>query len=226
MQSLKKSRSAILYDRRKSDGVCVKCGELRDSNILTCTKCTSKWKEAHNKWRQNGGDVSRSNRTKQVYKERKSLGLCVDCSIKSSTIRCEICKIKHLKSSIKYSKTDKARIKRRNVHPSIRAARNMRSRISKALRGKDKGVSITKALGCSIEFFKRYLENLFGIGMSWDNYGKWHVDHIKPLDAYDLTDPKQLLECCHYTNLQPLWGLDNILKSNKYDNATSSVRAN
>lgn len=45
--------------------------------------------------------------------------------------------------------------------------------------------------------------------MSWDNYGKWHIDHIKPLADFDLSDPKQFKEACHYSNLQPLWAEEN-----------------
>jgi hypothetical protein len=48
--------------------------------------------------------------------------------------------------------------------------------------------------------------------MTWDNWTTdgWHIDHIKPLaSSFDLTDRKQFLEACHYTNLQPLWAKDN-----------------
>ena len=49
--------------------------------------------------------------------------------------------------------------------------------------------------------------------MSWDNYPRlWEIDHIVPLSAFDLTDRKQFLEACNYTNLQPLWWFDNLLK--------------
>jgi hypothetical protein len=52
--------------------------------------------------------------------------------------------------------------------------------------------------------------------MSWENYGKWHIDHIKPLSLFDLEDPEQLKQACHYTNLQPLWAEENIRKGNRY----------
>ena len=44
-------------------------------------------------------------------------------------------------------------------------------------------------IGCSIEFLKEYIANKFTEGMSWDNYGEWHLDHIRPCSSFDLSDP-------------------------------------
>ena len=54
--------------------------------------------------------------------------------------------------------------------------------------------------------------------MSWKNHGLngWHIDHIKPVSKYNLLDPEEQKKCFHYTNLQPLWAIENIRKSNKY----------
>ena len=54
--------------------------------------------------------------------------------------------------------------------------------------------------------------------MSWDNKGRagWHIDHIIPLSAFDLTDREQVIEACHYTNLQPSWEQDNLIKANNH----------
>jgi hypothetical protein len=52
--------------------------------------------------------------------------------------------------------------------------------------------------------------------MTWDNYGSWHIDHIKPCSLFDLSKVSEQLECFHYLNLQPLWAKDNLQKSNKY----------
>lgn len=94
---------------------------------------------------------------------------------------------------------------------------NLRLRLNTALKQNAKSGSAVKDLGCTIESFKAYLESKFQPGMTWDNYGMhgWHIDHIKPLSSFDLTDRKQFLEACHYTNLQPLWAQDNLIKSNK-----------
>jgi hypothetical protein len=68
-------------------------------------------------------------------------------------------------------------------------------------------------VGCDSHFLKEYLEQKFQQGMSWDNYGVWHIDHIIPLSS--AKSEEEIYKLCHYTNLQPLWGIDNIKKSNK-----------
>jgi len=70
-------------------------------------------------------------------------------------------------------------------------------------------------LGLEIEDFRKYLEKKFKPGMTWENYGKWHIDHIKPVSKHDLKNEEDIKRCYHYTNLQPLWAIDNIKKSNK-----------
>ena len=70
-------------------------------------------------------------------------------------------------------------------------------------------------LGCSIEDYYIYLQRKFDKNMSWDNHGVyWEIDHIKPVDAFNLSDESQLYECFHYTNTQPLNKIENRLKSN------------
>ena len=93
----------------------------------------------------------------------------------------------------------------------------LRSRLYSAVKDNRKKGSAVKDLGCTIEQLKQHLESKFQPGMSWDNHtlDGWHIDHIKPLSSFDLSDRKQLLEACHYTNLQPLWAKDNLTKSDK-----------
>ena len=94
---------------------------------------------------------------------------------------------------------------------------NLRHRLKEALKGNFKSGSAVNDLGCSIEQLKIHLESKFQEGMSWDNWSfkGWHLDHIKPLSSFDLTDRNQLLQACHYTNLQPLWAKENLSKGNK-----------
>lgn len=68
-------------------------------------------------------------------------------------------------------------------------------------------------IGCSPDFLKEHLESQFLDGMTWENRGKWHIDHIIPLSS--ATDEQEVFKLCHYTNLQPLWAEDNMNKSDK-----------
>ena len=91
----------------------------------------------------------------------------------------------------------------------------LRQRLCKAVKGGYKSGSAVADLGCSIEEFHSYLESKFKEGMSWDNHGEWEIDHIRPLCSFNLVNREELLQACHYTNMQPLWKLENIRKSGK-----------
>ena len=108
-------------------------------------------------------------------------------------------------------------IKRKKHDVEFRIAKNIRSRVSKAIKLDIKRGSSIDDLGCSIEFLKKYLESKFTEGMTWDTYGHkgWHVDHIIPLISFNLSDPEEFKKACHYTNLQPLWAIDNLKKNSK-----------
>jgi hypothetical protein len=109
----------------------------------------------------------------------------------------------------------------------LRLARNMRTRLYKALRDRLRGrkarsISAVRDLGCSIAEFVRHVERQWRKGMGWGNYGPsggaartWHLDHIKPLKSFDLTDPDQAREAFHFTNYRPLWAKENSLKGGK-----------
>lgn len=91
----------------------------------------------------------------------------------------------------------------------------LRNRLRYAIKYNKKVGSAVEDLGCSIQDFKFYLEGKFKDGMSWDNYGKWEIDHVIPLIFFDLTQREQFLRACNYTNLQPLWKLENLKKGKK-----------
>jgi len=107
------------------------------------------------------------------------------------------------------------RAKRLN-DPSFKIRLYMSSRINMSLKCKVKKSAATMELvGCSKEEFKKHIEKQFDTGMSWNNHGMWHIDHIVPCASFDLTDPEQQRLCFHYTNLQPLWAKDNLSKGGK-----------
>ena len=101
--------------------------------------------------------------------------------------------------------------------PIYRIQERLRSYLSRSIKGVIKKNSKTeKIVGTSFKDLVSHLEKQFKPGMTLSNYGKWHIDHIKPVSKYDLTKPGELEKCFHYTNLQPMWAIDNIKKSNKY----------
>ena len=104
-----------------------------------------------------------------------------------------------------------------NSRLDVRITGNLRSRLRAAIKNNYKNGSAVRDLGCSISEFKKYLESLWQLGMTWDNYGLsgWHIDHIVPLVSFDLTNREQFLKACHYINLQPLWAKDNLKKGSK-----------
>ncbi len=106
---------------------------------------------------------------------------------------------------------------RRKIDIAFKIIGNLRSRLYKLLRFHYTSSHTLKLIGCSIEQLKQHLETHFQVGMSWKNYGKWHIDHIKPCCQFDLSKPKEQLKCFHYTNLQPLWAKDNLIKYKKYE---------
>lgn len=104
---------------------------------------------------------------------------------------------------------------RRAIDPAYRLLCNLRNRHRKVLHGI---VSTSEGLGCDSVFFRDYLGSLWTDGMNWDNYGygkdKWNIDHILPLTLY-YTNPELLPQLIHYSNMQPMWQIENIKKGKK-----------
>jgi len=101
---------------------------------------------------------------------------------------------------------------RRANDPVFRFVDYTRARLRKILNGTRSYPEALALLGCTRQEWRDHLESQFTDGMSWDNYGEWHVDHIIPVSAFDQTDPEQQKECWNYLNTQPLWAKDNMAK--------------
>lgn len=116
----------------------------------------------------------------------------------------------------RYRARKAAYVKERRANDiQFKLANSLRIRLCGAIAYGQKAGSAVSDLGCSIDSLKHHLEQQFQPGMTWQNHGEWHIDHKKPLSTFDLTDRVQFLQASHYTNLQPLWAVDNLRKSNK-----------
>ena len=106
---------------------------------------------------------------------------------------------------------------RRERDEDYKIIMNLRSRIYSALKRSQalKADSTVELLGCNLEDFKHHLQSKFKEGMTFNNYGRWHIDHIVPCSLFDLKNEYHQKLCFHYTNLQPLWACENLKKGSK-----------
>ena len=107
----------------------------------------------------------------------------------------------------------------------FRLANNLRKRLRKALLRQltCKTSKTEELLGISFEEFKKYIEFLMTSEMKWELV---QLDHIKPLSSFDLTDPEQLKEAAHYTNIQPLLKSDNLKKGSRLHDHDIAIQRN
>jgi len=187
--------------------ICYKCGTIKgldnfyknktkkDGFSNLCKECSKVYKNDYNQ--KNKDKIS-------IYNTKYRIENAEFIKLYKKNIRREI--------KIYNRKYKKARIE---TDLNFKLACRLRTRLCNAIAQKQKIGSAILDLGCSIDFFKSYIEQQFQLGMSWNNYGEWHLDHILPLSSFDLTNREQFLKACHYTNHQPLWAEDNFKKNNK-----------
>ena len=113
----------------------------------------------------------------------------------------------------KWKRDDMAR---RLSDPIKKLIHHQRTRVWQALKGKGKSNRTLELIGCTAAEFKAHLESKFQDGMTWDNYGEWHVDHIKPCSLFQLELDSEQRACFNYLNTQPLWATENLSKGAKY----------
>jgi hypothetical protein len=114
-------------------------------------------------------------------------------------------------------RVNKYQIKRRKIDTNFKLITTIRNRTILVLKGKSKCKSTMKLLGCSVEECWKHLESKFQPGMTRENHGKWHLDHVRPCASFDLTKPEEQEKCFHYSNYQPLWAEQNLSKGAKLD---------
>ncbi len=106
---------------------------------------------------------------------------------------------------------------KRRLSPGVRAFESVSEQIRAALRGQKDGRSWESLVGFTRVGLVAHLERQFHGGMSWENYGEWHIDHIIPVASFAFASPEdeEFTACWSITNLRPLWAADNIRKADK-----------
>lgn len=118
-------------------------------------------------------------------------------------------------------------LKRRRETPEVRIKQNLSRRIRSALKstGTTKHLSAIELIGCSIPELKSHLESQFSQGMTWDNYGEWHIDHEHPCAMFSMENEEQQKLCFNFRNLRPMWAKGNQSKSDFITHDGKQVRA-
>ena len=176
-----------------------KCEKAKDKLQYRCKECDSLKRKA--RWEENKKAESDCN--KKWYVENRD---------------------KALEYSGSYFQNNKERLmqQRKNKRHNClktKMIHNFRGTISSSFKralngGNVKNCKSLEILGCSMEFFIRYIEELFTDNMSWDNYGEWHLDHKIPISWATTED--EVYKLNKYENFQPLWAKDNLSKGNKW----------
>jgi hypothetical protein len=130
--------------------------------------------------------------------------ICIDCRPDNWT------KEKQRASDNKY-KNDPKNI----VNVKIRGALNSRIKLALLTNDKKKEYNTFKYTGCSEDYLKKWFEYLFEDGMTWENHGEWHIDHVVPCISFDLSSEEEQKECFSWKNLRPCWAKENIIKGGK-----------
>lgn len=117
------------------------------------------------------------------------------------------------------------RLKRKNPTPKMIIEKSLRNRFNKVIihmKSGTKHTSCINLIGCDFDTVKYHIESQFTEGMNWNNHGngaeKWNIDHIIPLVQFNLHDLDQQKVAFHYTNLRPLWFLENLSRKRKHYN--------
>ena len=191
-----KLKSAFYANKRTKSGVCSECKQCKLRNKRRYLagngkEVIARYKKVY---------VQSSHGKEMIARYRKKYSQSTEGKAKLSTYRTN-----------KYAND-----------PQFRMKQLLRVRLHSALKRSVNGRVATKCgptlglLGCSMDFFMKYIQAQFTAGMTWERYGEFHIDHIRPCASFDLTSKEQQKICFHWTNLQPLWAVDNLKKGARF----------
>lgn len=212
----------------------------RDYYVCTCNYCGEKYL-SYQKWSNNCGKRECLLKSKKIYSDKikirkfGELGYkkkeCLVCGkvFKPKTSRAKYCS-KECSLVVERKKKNESQKKynfekRKDVVYIFK--KRLRRWIERCISGK-KAKASREYVNYSPQEFKKHIERLFKEGMSWDNYGEWHVDHIRPLSSFDFLDKNgkilidEVKKANSLSNLQPLWAKENLSKNDKWDGSNEN----
>ena len=114
-------------------------------------------------------------------------------------------------------------LKRAHSQPIAKLTKNLRRRLRDFVKSAERKESTQQMVDCSWNELRQHIERQFKPGMSWANYGEWHIDHIVPCAYFDLTKAEERRRCFHFSNLRPLDGLVNCRRGHRVGHLTPGL---
>ena len=190
--------------------ICRQCGSekskvWRDKNNECLKEKRRVWNGANKDLKKVRDCIYRKN-NKEKIKERKRL----EYKTNSETIK--------KRSKLRYEKTKKLKGRKPIMSKELKhLSRQVSCGIWRSIQGNKKNRHWELLVGYTIRQLKEHLEKQFQLGMSWNNYGKWHLDHKIPISAFNFESfmDVDFKKCWSLKNLQPLWAKENLSKHNK-----------
>lgn len=196
---LEKDFEQFIKDKSRKDGFSYICKLCRNDQFK--------------KYRQENKEKI-NDKNKKYYQENKEKVKAYKKKYRLEN-RDKLSKKNKLYKTLNREKINQRRNQSRSCNIQQRIKHSLRARLWSAVKGVNKSNGTMQLVGCDINILIKYIEGLFLEGMSWNNYGKWHIDHIRPCSSFDLSDTEQQKICFNYKNLQPLWAEDNLRKGDK-----------
>ena len=214
---------------------CTKCGETKlleeyhkqkagkYGRCAKCKVCVKAYHKAYNqseagKAAQKKYDQSEAGKAKRKAYNQSEAGKAK----RKAYNQTEAGKAKRKAALEKYRQSEKNkayhkayRKNRRHNDPVFKLQCNLRSGFCNWIKGNIKTCKTEQYVCCTYQELLDHLESQFEEGMTWENQGEWHIDHIKAQSRFDPTIEEEAFKCWHYTNLQPMWAEINIKYSNK-----------
>jgi hypothetical protein len=189
-----------LFPRRARKRFCSECAPIRRAAVVR-------------EWAQNNVEKSREKSLRYYYRHPDKVAE-----------RKARYKAEHHDRMLAYSRSDHRRQllrqwekARREADPGFVLSKRIAHGIRQAIKAGKTGRQWEAAVGYTLHDLVRHIERQFLPGMSWENHGSWHIDHIQPISAFEFSsvDDPSFRECWSLSNLQPLWAEENMRKFNK-----------
>lgn len=207
--------SFCIHDKRKEN--CRECKGVgiceHDKRKSRCRQCNGNEICPHNKQKEN----CRACNGSQICPHNKRKSLCHRCGGGSICIHDKQKRQCHQCGGSAFCTHNKRKKRCSECNPFVYLADLQRSNLNGIIKQQinlEKTKRSIEYLGCSLKYFKEYIKSKMVEDMNFDNI---HLDHIKPISKFHLSNIDALLDCCHYTNFQPLFAKENMEKGNTWN---------